>query len=313
MRKGILSDFSGTEKLGILFVLIIFFTIIFGVIGMFVAYFQTGIGLNSSQLSNLNNPNTILYMKISQIFQAIGLFIIPPIIAIITFGKKGENYLQFNKTKFLYILAAGSLMLLALPLITWLAEINQSINFPDSLSGVEEWMRINEISATEITESFLKTDTIIGLLFNLFIMALIPAFGEEMLFRGVLQKIFTQMSKNIHIGIWITAFLFSAIHMQFLTFLPRFFMGAVFGYFLFWSGSIWVPIAAHFVNNATAIISNYLYQNKLIETDLENLETENQVYYIFLSTLLVGLILYYLYKGKEKTQLSRNKDSDSEV
>ncbi len=303
MKKGFISDMSGTGKLGILILIIIISTLLFGILGLVVAHLKTGIGFNTSVLSDYSNPGTILYMKIMQIFQAIGLFIIPPVITIFLFGKKGENYLRFKKINLLFVLVAGALMIVALPLINWLAEINQALNLPDFLSGMEQWMHESEASAAKITEYFLKAENVPTLLLNLFIMALLPAFGEEMLFRGVLQRIFIQMSKNVHIGIWITAFLFSAIHMQFFTFLPRFFMGAMFGYMLVWSGSIWLTVTAHFINNGTAVIVGYLTDKGSISSDVDTIGS-NSITYILGSIILVGVGMYYL---KTKTE-NRFKD-----
>ena len=293
MEKGFISDISGTGKLGILLLTIVVSTLIFGFLGLVFANLFTGIGLDPSSLTDFSKPDTITYMRIMQIFQAIGLFIIPPIIALFLFQKKNENYLSFKPSKIVFIGISASIMILALPIINWLAEFNQSLTLPESFAGLEQWMHESELAAESITKYFLEANGIPMLLFNLFIMALIPAFGEEMLFRGVLQKIFTQMSNNIHIGIWITAFLFSAIHMQFFTFLPRFFMGAMFGYLLVWSGSIWLPITAHFINNGTAVIVNYLISKGIINPEIETIGNENY-FYILGSILLVGSGMYYI-------------------
>ncbi len=301
MKKGIISDISGTGKLGILLIIIILSTIIFGFLGLVFANLFTGIGLDSNILTDFGNPDTIMYMKIMQIFQAVGLFIIPPVIALFLFQKKNENYLSFKPSNIFLIITSASLMIFALPIINWLAEFNQSLSLPELLSGIEEWMHESELAAENITKYFLAADNISMLLFNLIIMAFIPAFGEEMLFRGVLQKLFTQMSNNIHIGIWLTAFLFSAIHMQFFTFLPRFFMGAMFGYLLVWSGSVWLPITAHLVNNGTAVIVNYLVTKGVISSDVETIGNENFIYIIG-SILLVGSGMYYIH-GKYKAAL----------
>ena len=298
MSKLNLSHISASGQFGILMLTIFVSALIFSFFGMLVGYLFTGLSMESSILSDLSNPETINYLKISQIFQAIGIFIVPPLIALYLFKNHNTNYLNFSATKFIYIILSAIIMVVSLPIINWLAELNQAISFPESMSGIESWMHIQENHALRITKYLLKADSIGILLLNLFIMALIPAFGEEMLFRGVIQKIFINMGKNIHIGIWLTAFLFSAIHMQFLTFLPRFFMGALLGYLLVWSGSIWLPITAHFINNSIAILSNYLYSNKFIETDLENIETKNPFYYIIVSVSLISIMLYYIYKNK---------------
>ena len=96
------------------------------------------------------------------------------------------------------------------------------------------------------------------ILINLVVMAVVPAIGEEFLFRGLLQRLFTSFFKNRHASIWVTAAIFSAIHMQFYGFLPRMMIGAMLGYMLVWSGSIWVPVTAHFINNALAVIFSYI-------------------------------------------------------
>jgi len=296
MKKGIFSDLSGQSKLGLLLLIIFISALIFSAIGLGVGYLVTGLSTKSNLLSDYTNSSTITFLKISQIFQALGIFVVPPLVAVFLFRKKNENYLQFKISHYTYIILAGILMIISIPLNNWFAELNQSLILPDSWSGFETWMHNQENNAANITKYFLKADNIGGLFTNLFIMAFLAAFGEEMLFRGVLQKLFTQISKNIHIAIFITAFIFSAIHMQFYTFLPRFFMGMVFGYLLVWTGSIWVPITAHFVNNSFAVISNYLVQQKVIETEMDNIDTESQYLYTLLSIILISSILYYINK-----------------
>jgi membrane protease YdiL (CAAX protease family) len=42
--------------------------------------------------------------------------------------------------------------------------------------------------------------------------------------------------------------------MQFYGFFPRFALGVLLGYMYLWSGTLWLPILAHFINNAGAVI-----------------------------------------------------------
>ena len=128
-------------------------------------------------------------------------------------------------------------------------------------------MKASEEQAAALTEAFLKMSTPGELIFNLFMIALIPAIGEELLFRGIVQNIFSRWLKNNHAAVWFTAILFSAMHMQFYGFIPRLMLGAMLGYLLVWSGNLWWPIIAHFVNNAAAVIFSYLFQNKFIDLD----------------------------------------------
>jgi len=104
-------------------------------------------------------------------------------------------------------------------------------------------------------------------MFNLFMIALIPALGEEFLFRGVLQRIFGEWFKNPHLAVWLAAILFSLAHYQFLGFMPRIILGALFGYIFLWTGNIWMPILAHFVNNTVGVIYYYLFSQGKIGVD----------------------------------------------
>ena len=194
---------------------------------------------------NSNAPQNIINLyKFIQVVQAIGFFIVPPFILGYLFLGKSKEYLHldksFNAQSMILIIV---MMFFASPLINLIGELNSNMNLPDWLSGVEDWMRNAEKNAAEITDAFLNVKTIGGLAFNIFMVALLPAVGEELLFRGVIQKIFSQMTHSHHWGIWISAILFSALHMQFYGFVPRVLLGALFGYLLV-LGRLYV--AAHY-------------------------------------------------------------------
>ncbi|MDX1283818.1 MAG: CPBP family intramembrane glutamic endopeptidase, partial [Draconibacterium sp.] len=164
--------------------------------------------------------------------------------------------------------------------------------FPSWLAGVENWMKEAEENAAAITEAFLNVKTIPGLAFNIFMIAFLPAIGEELLFRGVIQKIFTNMTRNHHLGIWISAMLFSALHMQFYGFVPRVLLGALFGYLLVWSGSMWLPILGHFLNNAFAVIAMFFIENNMLNPEYEDIGSTTESYY--LAALSLGLTFVFL-------------------
>jgi len=254
--------------------------------------------MNMAALNDFGNPQTIAVLKYFQTVQAIGLFIIPPLIL-------GYLYLG-NIPKYLYLdkpfnsstlLLAILLMFVMSPLINFLGEWNSNMSLPSWMSGIEEWMRRSEDQATEITDAFLNVKTIPGLAFNLFMVAFLPAVGEELLFRGVIQKIFTRMTRNTHWGIWISAALFSAMHMQFYGFVPRLLLGALFGYLLVWSGSMWLPFIGHFINNALAVIAMFLMNNGLINSDIEEYgSTQSSYYAAILSLIIVVFLLWQIKK-----------------
>jgi hypothetical protein len=127
-------------------------------------------------------------------------------------------------------------------------------------------------------------------------IAFLPAIGEELLFRGVIQRIFTSWTRNQHWGIWISAILFSALHMQFYGFIPRVFLGVLFGYLLVWSGSIWLPIIAHFINNAVAVVAMYLIDKGLLSQEIEEIGTTSDSYYMAAVSLLLIVVFMLMIK-----------------
>ena len=143
-------------------------------------------------------------------------------------------------------------------------------------------------------------DTTGDFAFNLIMIGLLPAIGEELVFRGVVQKIFHQWSRNIHIAIWTTAFVFSAMHMQFYGFLPRMVLGGMLGYMLAWSGSLWLPIFAHFVNNAGAVVFMYLFQKGVTDIDPDKVGTESDWMEVIVSVVLSILLFELLRRRNNK-------------
>jgi len=109
---------------------------------------------------------------------------------------------------------------------------------------------------------------------------------------------------NIHAAIWVTAFIFSAIHVQFYGFLPRILLGAAFGYMAVWSGSLWLPILAHFINNAVGVIAFYIVRKQSITFDIENVGAENSWY---LGLIFVPICIYFLLKISIKYQVSSSE------
>ena len=248
------------------------------------------------------DENNIPFLKYIQVVQSIGLFIIPSLILAYLFGGQISEYLNTNKSPQLRsAIVAIAIILVSSPMINMLAELNSKLALPEFLSGLENWMRASEDSANEITQLFLKTDSIWGLLFNIFMIGIIPAIGEELLFRGIIQRIFTDWTKNYHWGIWISAILFSALHLQFYGFIPRAILGAIFGYMLVWSGNLWFPIIAHFVNNSTAVIAYYLYNGGTISVDPDKIGTGSE-YQIagIISTIIVAVLFWNFYKLERK-------------
>lgn len=286
--------------------------LVFMIVGMIVAIPFFGLESLESTLTpdGLNSPDSLSFLKYFQVIQSIGLFVVPPFILARLYHGNISEYLQINRSTngFSYLLAAFSL-LMVIPFINFLGAINSQIKLPESLSGIENWMKTMENTAEIMVEKFMKVEHISGLMFNIFMIAILPALGEELMFRGVIQRIFTNWTKNFHWGIWITAFLFSAMHMQFYGFLPRMALGAMFGYLLIWTGTMWVPILAHFVNNTMGVLGYFLISKGVITKDVEEWGTgKEQFPLVIFSMVSVGYLLFLIYRYEiGKTKMPANQ------
>lgn len=189
----------------------------------------------------------------------------------------------------------------SLPLSSWIQAANERMKLPQSLQALETYMRSMEDRLADLT-SFLTTyDSFGQFLLAFLVIAVIAGFGEELIFRGLLQRKLQQGFGNAHIAIWLSAFVFSAIHFQFYGFFPRLFLGAMFGYFYWWSGNLWVAVAGHIFNNGLAVLVMYLIHLKKISPELEKMD-QVPVYGIVASALLTGFGLWYFqrYVQQEK-------------
>jgi len=246
------------------------------------------------------NPSEINSVKWLQFAQAVGMFIVPPFVLAYFLSDKPFGYLCLDKRPgFETIFFVIFFMVVVIPFVNLLGEWNQQLKLPQAFAAIEAQMKSLEGEKALLTEKILDAHSLKGLFANLFLIALIPALGEELFFRGALQQIF-QNKKNAIIAIWITAFIFSAIHFQFYGFIPRFLLGAFFGYLLVWSGNLWLPVLAHFINNAVAIVFYYLKHNGFQVFDIDTLGTGNTLWMGY-ACGLITLMLIILFRAKFRT------------
>jgi len=265
--------------------------------------------LMSSLSPEAGDDQGLAFLKYFQILQSLGLFVVPPFILALLYHGNITDYLMINRsTAFKIYLFAALTLVVAIPSINFIGDLNKQMKLPVALSDLENWMREMEKNAEILIEKFMKMDGISALLFNIFMIAVIPAIGEELLFRGVLQRIFTNWTKNYHWGIWITAFLFSAIHMQFYGFLPRMLLGALFGYLLVWTGTMWVPILAHFVNNTLGVLGYFFINKGVISKDIEEVGLgADQLPWLVLSIIATSILLSLIFRNHQSKKMPMNQ------
>ena len=253
-----------------------------------IAFFVcTLIGAAIAALFTLGNDITRL--KIGQGISSALMFIAPPIILYAFTRMEPMRQIGFRKPAHWWTVFIGiALMFVSLPLTNILGTWNEKAHFGEFL---ETFLKMLEDAAGDLTERMLQVDTIWGLLGNLLVIALIPAIGEELTFRGVVQQALTRRC-NPHVAIWLSAFIFSFIHFQFYGFLPRMFLGLILGYMFYYSGSLWTSILMHFVNNGTAVVVAYLDYKGLANVDWEHFGSTSNIPLLIASLVLtVGMIV----------------------
>lgn len=287
--KQYFNSIGPVQQLLLLIILTLASWLVITILGIAVAMMFWGSGA-------LTDPSALLanmgFLKFFQIFQSIGLFILPPILfEVLTTGYVLPAHKDLKNRKGVYLIISVLVVMGSQPFITFLGVLNNALVLPDFLAGMEEWMREKEHAAKEITEMFLVATHWSQHFLNVFIIAVLPAIGEELMFRGALQRIFQSAFKNAHWAVLVTAALFSAIHIQFFGFLPRFVLGIIFGYLMVFSGNIWLPILAHFTNNFMAYVMYQWYMSDA-PTGLNPLEAGNEYPdFIWVVTSFVTVII----------------------
>jgi uncharacterized protein len=195
------------------------------------------------------------------------------------------------------------LVVLSAPMVQYSYLLNKALPLAD-------WMRTLETQTADAIKGLLIMDSPFELLANLLVIAVLPGVGEELVFRGIVQPQFGKLSKNPWYSIVITALLFSAVHLQFEGFLPRFLLGMVLGWLYFATKNLWVPILAHVFNNGIQVLMMYFYKAGMTEV---NLEQDYQVpWYAALISLGLVLGLAYLINQQTKNTIPEPPDNASE-
>ena len=301
MKPPLLGYFTPFTRLIFFLVLVLTGFLASFLVGLIIAIPIWGPGIlnDLSMLSDFEDPRALAMLKYFQVIQSVGLFIVPALFAGFFYERNVTGYLKLDHpVKGVDFLLVTVLMFACLPALNWFITLNESMKLPEFMAGIESWMKNTEDQAGRLTEAFLNVNSVGGLLLNLFMIAVIPALGEEFLFRGVLQRILHEWLKNIHVAVILSAFLFAALHMQFYGIIPRFLLGVLFGYLLVWSGSLWLPILGHFINNASAVVIAWLAHNGWLSSGYEDFGNTDNNLYILLSFIITIALCSLLYRRK---------------
>jgi membrane protease YdiL (CAAX protease family) len=302
VKNGYLQYLTPWEKIALFIALCFLSSLLFGVLGASLASPLFGVDVyNYNELSNLADKDSIRTVKMLNFFFHLGTFILPSIL----FAKLGafepSDYLLTKKRPQLTPLLLIILLFFAIIVLNdWFASINANLDLSFISKDLQEDIYYNQAVRDKSIYSYIGTTwRSFGL--NIFLLALIPAIGEEFVFRGVLQNLIAKASQKIHLSVWFTAFLFAFIHFQFMDFLPRFFLGAAFGYVVILTGKIWYSMILHFLNNALAIFILFGIRKGFI--DESSWWINFGAVHLIIALLIGGFAIYSLSKNSKINEM----------
>lgn len=231
-------------------------------------------------------------VRIVTIFQDLLVFALPAVVMALVSSRLPAQWLAIDRKLPLYpLMAAVVLMIVSIPFQNFLISWNSSITLPAGMEGIARWMTETQERADASLEVLLGGVSVADLILNLLIVGVMAGLCEELFFRGALQRIISDKGRNPHVAIWVTAVVFSAFHLQFFGFFPRLLLGALFGYLLWWSGSLWLPVMVHILNNSVVVVTQWVARRNGAEPALDRLGTDS-VTMVLLSVALTAAAVW---------------------
>lgn len=289
------------------------------VAGFFVGQFVSSFIIVAFMMSNgasfeqVSDPAAMMeyasqtQLLIAQAFYTLAFTFLTPWLYLRFIAKKSfRDLYQEIKTPVIPVVITILATLAFMVVNVYLVEWNAGLKLPSFMSGLEEDLLAMEEQLAEMTEAYTTFNSFGSFLLGFVVIAILPGIGEEIMFRGVLQNSLHKYSGNKHIAIWVTGFLFAAIHLQFYGLVPRMMLGVLFGYLYVWSGNLWLPIISHITNNGLAVI--LVYQNQISDTpiDIDDTESVPVVWTVIGLVVCLGLLFllrnYYL-RPKSQNEL----------
>lgn len=285
--------------------------------GLATGFFLLNIAISSIFFKDLSGilidksleitPQSITQFKWAQLISSTIIFILPAL----TFGYFSSptmfSYVGMRKNLSALLLMLSIVLLFAIqPFASWLGTVNAKINFGSLQKQLEEM----EAVYTRVMQTFLQMKTPGDLIINLVIMALLPAIGEELFFRGSLQKVLLRMSGKPWLAIFISSMVFALLHGTFFKILPIFLLGIMLGTVYQVTRNLWYSIIIHFLNNGIAVLAIY-YASK--SEFLQKLNDDKLTVSILaaLFSLLASVAIIYLMKQKsEKITAAYSGEND---
>jgi uncharacterized protein len=285
--------------------LFIGFSILYGFLLIAVLPHLSGYTIESLQMADPSIPKVLAYLKLTQFLYTLVVYLAPPAVFAWMIDNRPAHWLHLDRSpRLLPVVLALLIMLAGLPLVGVTSDWNHTWHLSEATRRMEE-------QAETLTRALLQMSGIGDLLVNLILIAVVPAIAEEFFFRGVVQRLLVKMMPwGPWLAILITALIFSAIHMEWLDFIPRVILGFLLGAIYYQTGNLWLPIIGHFLNNGLQVLMVYLYQIKMIHTD-PMASTPTPWYWGLVSISATVALLWYLRRKTAPEPVTYETDVES--
>ncbi len=217
-------------------------------------------------------------------------FLVPALVFAYIYWKPLKNSLYLHRLPTLSGFAWAALAVVAaMPLVIVMHYFNTLIPAD-----------IQQQAGRELQMAMLRMDSPTDLFFTFLLVGIMAGVGEELLFRGVLQRIFALRFANIHLAVLFSGILFSLVHFELQAFVPRLFLSMVFGYVFYWSGSLYTSIALHLLYNGLQVFAVYANPEMSAATPTP---PEMPMYFIALGgALVLGFAALRLHKAQSNSE-----------
>jgi len=293
MKRSILSDLNPGEQLVFLILAFLIAGLLFFGLAIVLASFIFSLPMGEvMNIMSTQNEEDGAILKLIQIISGAGNYIFAALLVSLFFTGSWTAWFHGERRVSLpALLLAMVVLIISIPFVNLITEFNLGLHLPwPALQAAIEQM---ETQAESLTWILTGTESLRGLAVNILMIALIPGIGEELIFRGLLQSILTRAFRNGHWAILLTAVVFSALHLQFLSFLPRLFLGILLGYLYYYGKSIWYPILAHTCNNLIGVLYYFFAHQENASDVLESLGTSSLFGWSALISLLLLLAVFF--------------------
>ena len=238
--------------------------------GLLVGLFL--VALLSQMLARIDALDALTQMRLATTLQNLIMFMLPAVaVGTLCGGGTPLRFLRLDKAPSAMAVAGIVLISLAMtPAMNWLVAWNASLSLPEAMKPVEQWMRAQENAAQEATDTLLSGSSVWDLI----------------------ASVVCGMRRR-HLAVWTAAFVFSTLHFQFFGFMPRLVLGAFFGYAYLWSGSLWVPVIGHALNNSAVVAFMWMGNNSIDAAAMGEAGSQSAVVAIVSAAVTVAMMVAY--------------------